>query len=75
MDVPDDSPGPTPNDDRLGMNEPISRRDFVNGALVAGAGMLLNGRASAMGSPPPTHGMATAALATTAARTATPTTS
>jgi len=34
------------------MNEPISRRDFVNGALVAGAGMLLSGRASAMGTSP-----------------------
>jgi spermidine dehydrogenase len=31
-------------DDRLGMNEPISRRDFVNGTLVAGAGLLLHGQ-------------------------------
>ena len=31
--------------DRLGMNEPISRRDFVNGTLLAGAGMLLSGHA------------------------------
>jgi spermidine dehydrogenase len=38
-------------DDRLGMNEPISRRDFVNGALLAGAGLLLPGRASAQISP------------------------
>ena len=52
MDAPDDSTRPAPNDDRLGMNEPISRRDFVNGALVAGAGMLLSGRASAMGTSP-----------------------
>jgi spermidine dehydrogenase len=52
MDVPDDSPQPALNDDRLGMHESISRRDFVNGALVAGAGMLLNGRASAMGTSP-----------------------
>ena len=52
MDVPDDCPQPAPNDDRLGMHESISRRDFVNGALVAGAGMLLNGRASAMGTSP-----------------------
>jgi len=52
MDAPDDSARPAPNDDRLGMNEPISRRDFVNGALVAGAGMLLSGRASAMGTSP-----------------------
>jgi spermidine dehydrogenase len=28
-------------DDRLGMNEPVSRRDFLNGALLVGAGMLL----------------------------------
>jgi spermidine dehydrogenase len=28
--------------DRLGMNEPISRRDFLNGTLVAGAGLLLS---------------------------------
>ena len=34
-------------DDRLGMNEPISRRDFVNGTLLAGAGMLLSGHAPA----------------------------
>ncbi len=27
------------------MNEPISRRDFLNGALLAGAGLYLNGRA------------------------------
>jgi len=38
-------------DDRLGMNEPISRRDFVNGALLAGAGLLLPGQASAKISP------------------------
>jgi spermidine dehydrogenase len=31
-------------DDRLGMNEPISRRDFVNGTLVAGAGLFLHGQ-------------------------------
>src|SRR3989440_4082076 len=30
---------------RLGMNEPISRRDFLNGALLAGAGFLLPGQA------------------------------
>jgi spermidine dehydrogenase len=43
---------PTLNDDRLGMNEPISRRDFVNGVVLAGAGMLLNGRAPAMAISP-----------------------
>ena len=52
MDMPDDSAPATPNDDRLGMTEPISRRDFVNGALVAGAGLLLNGRAAAMTTTP-----------------------
>jgi spermidine dehydrogenase len=39
---------PNGKDHRLGMHEPISRRDFVNGALVAGTGMLLGGRL-----PPP----------------------
>ena len=37
-------------DDRLGMNEPISRRDFLNGALLAGAGILINGRMADAGS-------------------------
>ncbi len=32
-------------DNRLGLNEPISRRDFLNGALLAGAGLLLPGQA------------------------------
>ena len=27
------------SDDRLGMHEPISRRDFLNGTLLASAGM------------------------------------
>src|SRR5437764_15428778 len=36
---------PAPRHDRLGMNEPISRRDFLNGALLAGAGLLRNGKA------------------------------
>jgi spermidine dehydrogenase len=39
------------HDDRLGMNEPISRRDFVNGALIAGAGVLLGGHPPATISP------------------------
>src|SRR5690349_24730545 len=30
---------------RLGMNEPISRRDFLNGTLLASAGLLLKGKA------------------------------
>ena len=30
--------------DRLGMKEPISRRDFLNGTLVAGAGLLFIGK-------------------------------
>src|SRR5437764_739063 len=37
---------PAQRHDRLGMNEPISRRDFLNGALLAGAGLLLNGKAA-----------------------------
>ena len=45
MDVPNDHDSPKPNDDRLGMNEPISRRDFVNGTLLAGAGLLSASRA------------------------------
>ena len=31
-------------DERLGMNESISRRDFINGSLAAGAGLWLGGR-------------------------------
>ena len=36
---------PDQRHDDLGMNEPISRRDFLNGALLAGAGLLRNGKA------------------------------
>jgi spermidine dehydrogenase len=32
----------------LGINEPISRRDFLNGTLLAGAGLLLPGKAPAI---------------------------
>ena len=39
------------DDDRLGMNEPISRRDFVNGAVVAGASLFFRGQTSASVSP------------------------
>jgi spermidine dehydrogenase len=34
-------------DDRLGMNEPISRRDFLNGTLLVGAGLLMPGQGPA----------------------------
>src|SRR5438105_4763779 len=42
---------PTRHDDRLGMNESISRRDFLNGTLVAGAGLLLHGHMPVVTSP------------------------
>src|SRR2546426_11772113 len=32
-------------DNRLGLHEPISRRDFLNGALLAGVGLLLHSEA------------------------------
>ncbi|MFL5582588.1 MAG: NAD(P)-binding protein [Gemmatimonadaceae bacterium] len=38
-------------DDRLGMGEPITRRDFLNGALVAGAGLIAHGQLPAPASP------------------------
>src|SRR5690349_1649772 len=41
MDMMRPDPSGAHGDDRLGMHEPISRRDFVNGTLAAGAGMLL----------------------------------
>src|SRR5690242_11035338 len=44
MDTSDERHARGANDDRLGMNEPITRRDFVNAALVAGGGLWLHGR-------------------------------
>ena len=44
MDAPHGSDPPNSHDDRLGMNEAISRRDFLNGTLVAGAGYFLHGK-------------------------------
>src|SRR6266496_3606352 len=41
---------PDQRHDDLGMSEPISRRDFLNGALLAGAGLLLPGKAPAISS-------------------------
>ena len=34
--------------DRVGLNDSISRRDFVNGVLLTGAGLLLHGKAPAI---------------------------
>ena len=51
MDVPRDAAAHDHHDDRLGMNEPISRRDFLNGTLVAGAGLLLQGQPPGAPSP------------------------
>jgi spermidine dehydrogenase len=51
-DTPDDASSGA-QADRLGMNEPISRRDFLNGTLVAGAGLLLHGQAPLITSPLP----------------------
>src|SRR5437660_10386393 len=39
---------PDQRHDDLGMSEPISRRDFLNGALLVGAGLLLPGKAPAI---------------------------
>jgi spermidine dehydrogenase len=49
VDASNDSP--RRQDDRIGMNEPISRRDFVNGTLVAGAGLLWRGQLPNVTSP------------------------
>jgi spermidine dehydrogenase len=45
--APHDGQDERPGDERLGMHEPISRRDFINGTLVAGAGFWLAGYAPA----------------------------
>ena len=45
MDAPHDRRQPGARGDRLGMNEPISRRDFINGTLATGAGLWLGGGA------------------------------
>ncbi|HEU4749052.1 MAG TPA: NAD(P)-binding protein, partial [Gemmatimonadaceae bacterium] len=36
---------PNNRDDRLGLDDPISRRDFLNGVLLTGAGLLLHDKA------------------------------
>src|SRR6188472_3818282 len=52
MDTPDESRAHDASGERLGMNEPISRRDFINGTLAASAGLWLGGRApSGIGTP------------------------
>jgi spermidine dehydrogenase len=56
MDITPDHDPEGSSDDRLGMNEPITRRDFVNAALVAGGGLWLHGQMRAL----PTAGGATA---------------
>ena len=45
MEAPRNPASHNHDDDRLGLNEPISRRDFLNGALFASAGILLHGKA------------------------------
>jgi spermidine dehydrogenase len=51
MSEPDNGSPNRSGDERLGMNEPISRRDFVNGVLLTGAGLMLNARGSQQVSP------------------------
>ncbi|HZE93197.1 MAG TPA: twin-arginine translocation signal domain-containing protein, partial [Gemmatimonadales bacterium] len=36
------------DENRLGLSEPISRRDFLNGALLVGTGLLVPGQAPAV---------------------------
>jgi spermidine dehydrogenase len=45
MSATDDHGNGSAPGERLGMNEPISRRDFINGTLAASAGMWLGSRA------------------------------
>ena len=47
MDDAHDRDAHAPGAERLGMHEPISRRDFINGTLAAGAGVWMGGRAPA----------------------------
>ena len=49
MDDAHDHGRPDAAGERLGMHEPISRRDFVNGTLAAGVGLWLGGRAPGLG--------------------------
>ncbi|MBV9880037.1 MAG: NAD(P)-binding protein [Gemmatirosa sp.] len=47
MDGPHDHDAPASgagSDERLGLTEPISRRDFINGTLATGVGLLLDGQ-------------------------------
>ena len=50
MHDPHDRPPRDAFGERLGMNEPISRRDFINGTLAAGAGVWLGDRLPGMDS-------------------------
>jgi spermidine dehydrogenase len=45
MNAPRDRNSFSQRDDRLGLNEPVSRRDFLNGVVLTGAGLLLANKA------------------------------
>jgi spermidine dehydrogenase len=45
MDSPSNSSSHDQQEDRLGTTEPISRRDFLNGVLLTGAGLFLHNKA------------------------------
>jgi len=45
VNIPPDHPAPSTDDDSLGVNESITRRDFLNGALLAGSAFLLDPKA------------------------------